>query len=106
VYSVNYGATLDASAFDTPINTYKTCNLLLQCTMEAFDAGLSQSAGNLWTAPVGDLVRRDLGEQAARSQMRIAFEEDTTKTSTGTETFTSANAAANRPTLKVEYWEP
>jgi hypothetical protein len=106
VYSVDYGTSLAASAFDTPIHTYKTCNLLLECTMQAFDAGLSPSAGNLWTAPVGDLVQRDLGEKAARSQMRIAFKEDTTKTSTGTETFTSANAATNRPTLEVEYWEP
>jgi hypothetical protein len=38
--------------------------------------------------------------------MRIAFKEDTTKTSTGTETFTSANAAANRPALEIEYWQP
>ena len=106
VYSVEYGAALDASAFDTPIHTYKTCNLLFECTMEAFDAGLSPSAGNLWTAPVSDLVQRDLGEKAARSQMRIAFKEDTTQTSSGVETFTSANAAANRPTLEVEYWEP
>jgi hypothetical protein len=106
VYSVSYGATLDASAFDAPINTYKSCNLLWQCTSEAFDAGLSASAGNLWTAPVSQLVQRDLDEKAARSQMRIAFKEDTTKTSTGVETFTSANAAANRPALEIEYWEP
>jgi hypothetical protein len=74
--------------------------------MQAFDTGLAQSAGNLWTAPVSDLVQRDLGEKAAHSQMRVAFTEDTLETSTGTETFTSANAAANRPILEVEYWEP
>jgi hypothetical protein len=106
VYSVDYGATLDAAAFSAPINTYKSCNLLLQCSSVAFDAGLSPSSGNLWTAPVSELVQRDLTEKAPRSQMRIAFKEDTTKTSSGTETFSSANAATNRPTLEIEYWEP
>jgi hypothetical protein len=106
VYSVDYGTALDASAFDTPIHTYKTCNLLFECTMAAYDAGFSPGAGNLWIAPVSDLVRRDLDEKAALSQMRVAFNADTTQTSNGTETFTSANAAANRPTLEVEYWEP
>jgi hypothetical protein len=105
-YSVDYGATLDASAFAARINTYESCNLLWQCTSEAFDAGISPSSGNLWTAPVTDLVRRDLDEMASRSQMRLAFKEDTTKTSTGTETFTSANAAANRPALEIEFWQP
>jgi len=106
VYSVDYGAALDAGAFDTPAHTYQTCNLLFECSLQTFDAALSQSAGNLWTASVSDLVQRDLGEKAAGSQMRVAFREDTLKTSTGTETFTSANAAANRPLLQIEYWEP
>jgi hypothetical protein len=106
VYSVDYGAVLDADAFDVPIQTYETCNLLLQCTSQALDAGLSPEAGALWTSPVSRLVQRDLDEKALRSQLRIAFKNDTTKTSSGTETFTSANAAANRPTLQVEYWQP
>jgi Big-like domain-containing protein len=106
VYSVDYGTALDASAFDTPVHTYDSCNLLFQCSMVAFDAGLSPSAGNLWTAPVGQLVQRDLDAKAARSQMRLAFKTDAAQSSSGTETFTSANAAANRPVLEVEYWEP
>ena len=106
VYSVDYGTSLTASAFDAPINTYESCNLLWQCSPLAFDAGLSASAGQQWTSPVSDLVQRDLGEKVARSQMRIAFKSDTTATSNASETFTSANAAANRPSLQIEYWEP
>jgi hypothetical protein len=106
VYSVAYGSPLTANAFDAPVATYETCNLLAQCTNEAFDAGLSASAGTLWTAPVTDLVNHDLSEKAGRSQMRIEFKGDTTATSDGSHTFTSANAAGNRPQLQIEYWEP
>lgn len=106
VYSVEYGASLQSSAFDVPVYAYDTCNLLLQCTKEALDAGLALSSGNLWTSPVTRLVQHDLDAQAARSQMRISFTKDTTVTSAGAQVFTSANAAANRPTLSVEYWAP
>ena len=106
VYSVDYGTSLTASAFNAPFHTYQSCNQLLQCTMEAFDAGLAQTNGDLWTSPVSYLLQRNLGDQATRSQMRIAFSDDAIQTSSATEVFTSANATANRPTLEVEYWEP
>lgn len=107
VTSLGYGSALTASAFDAPIHTYETCNLIWQCENEAYDAGLSASAGAVWTAPVSALVQRDLHENAPRSQMRIAFESDTVATTNGTEIFSSANAAAaSRPSLEIEYWEP
>lgn len=57
-----------------------------------------------WLAPVSTLVQRDIDEESTRSQMRIAFKNDTT--ATGTAAFSFANAAANRPSLEIEYWEP
>lgn len=107
VSSVDYGSSLTATAFDAPPHGYETCNLLWQCTNETFDAGFSASGGSLWTAPVSRLVQRDIDEKAARSQMRLAFKSDTMAGSNGSEVFSSANAAAaSRPSLQIEYWEP
>jgi hypothetical protein len=105
VYSVEYGASLTAKAFDTPYYSYQTCNLLLQCTSEALDAGLSPSSGNLWTSPVTNLVAHDLDAQSTSSQLRLEFTKDSTS-GTGVEVFTSAEAASQQPTLEVEYWAP